>query len=144
MNITKRLVNSEYKRPKITFTDKLTNEDIIDKLEDYEKVEDITKVPIGTHIRYFTMVDGEKKFRLGGTLVRTQGLPKYIVLSNGQFSWSVQMKDVVSIFKKMSIVEIKQEYEDIIEELENTNKNLKLLIMKQKEEIKNLYKKIKN
>ena len=56
-----RLGNDDYKRPKKTMTDKLTAEEIKSKLEDYIEVEDISKVPLNTHIRYFTEVQDEKK-----------------------------------------------------------------------------------
>ncbi len=45
-----------YTRPKHTIQDKMTEEEIEEKLADYLEVEDITKVPIGTHIRYYTLV----------------------------------------------------------------------------------------
>lgn len=113
----KRLNKDEYTRPKMTFTDKLTNDDIETLLEDYKQVDDINKVPVGTHLRYFTVKNGVKKFRTGGLLYNNVGLPKFVVLTNGNKSWSVQVKDTV-FFKKMSITEIKEEYDDIIDELE--------------------------
>lgn len=128
MNVTKRLKNSKYKRPANTYTDLLTNDDIIDKLEDYKRVDDIFKVPLGTHIRYFKNDKGKKKFRLGGVLIKNDGLPKYVVLSNGKFSWSVQIKDVVAFFRKMTINEIKNDYEELIDDLEQKNEKFKKIV----------------
>ena len=57
-----------YIRPETTYTDQLSKEDINKKLEDYIKVEDLSTVPINTHLRYFLNVNGELKFRQGGNL----------------------------------------------------------------------------
>ena len=56
-----RLGNDGYKRPKKTLTDKLSAEEIKNKLEDYIEVEDISKVPLNSHLRYFTEKYDEKK-----------------------------------------------------------------------------------
>ena len=83
-----RLGNDDYKRPKKTLTDKLSAEEIKNKLEDYIEVEDISKVPLNSHLRYFTEKYDEKKkksskvFRLGGFLVNKNNYDKYVVLSN--------------------------------------------------------------
>ena len=135
MNITPRLKNSEYKRPRVTYTDKLTDDDIIDKLEDYKKVDNIYKVALGSHLRYFIKDKGEKKFRLGGVLINNDGLPKYVVLSNGKFSWSVQINKVIAFFKKMTITEIKKDYEALIDDLEQKNQKLKNIIIELKRDI---------
>jgi len=129
---TQRLSNSNYNKPKHTIQEKLTEEEIDDKLIDYKEVDDISKVPIGTHIRYFTEVvtDGktETKFRLGGMLTNKDCPDKFVVLSNGVQSWSVQVAKS-TFYRKMSIDEIKEEYE--------------LEIMELKEEIKKLKKQVK-
>ena len=41
-------------------------------LKEYEKVDNIYNVPLGTHLRYVTWKDGKQKFRLGGTLTRNE------------------------------------------------------------------------
>jgi hypothetical protein len=133
-----RLSTDSYKRPILTYTDKLTRDEINNKLDDYIEVKDGFKsVPEGTHIRYFSKVNKTYKFRVGGTLINKKGLPDYIVLSNGKKSWSVQMKDTI-FFKKISILEIKRVY---IEELENKDKLLKYkddIIQKQGQRINDL------
>lgn len=132
---TIKLASDNYVRPKKTFTDKLTKEEIEEKLEDYKKVDDIYRVPLGTHIRYFIVSKGEKKFRTGGLLHRNDGLPDYIICNNGRNTWSVQVKNTI-FFRKMSIKEIKKEYQDHIKTLEKKNKNLKLLIKDLKKKIR--------
>jgi uncharacterized protein YeeX (DUF496 family) len=112
-----KLNKDNFIRPKMTFTDKLSNDEIEDMLEDYKEVTDIYKIPLNTHLRYITTVNNVKKFRTGGVLYNNTGLPKYVILSNGKNSWSVQLKDT-TFFRKMTIAEIKKEYEDLIEDLE--------------------------
>ena len=102
---------------KKTFTENLTKDEINEKLQDYKLVDDISKVPLGTHLRYFVMKDGTKLFRMGGNLKRNLDLPKFIVLVNALGTeWTVQVKDA-TFYKKMSLKEIKEEYDGIIDEL---------------------------
>ena len=104
--------------------------------------DDISKVSLGNHMRYFiTSIDKKtgnvtRKFRLGGVLANKDNADKYIILSNGTFSWSVQVNTAI-FFKKMTIDEIKEEYEDIIHD-----KNLE--IKQLKKEIKLLKKQLEN
>tara|TARA_B100001057_G_scaffold454381_1_gene500125 strand:- start:41 stop:529 length:489 start_codon:yes stop_codon:yes gene_type:complete len=89
-NSSENSSNGQYSRPDVTITDKLqTKEEMLKRLENYERVEDIDEVSISTHVRYVTL-DKEKKqvFRLGGLIKRIH--PKYLILSNGRHSWSVQ------------------------------------------------------
>ena len=110
---------------KKTFTDNLTKEEINEKLEDYKLVEDISKVPLGTHLRYFVEKNGTKLFRMGGNLKRNLDLPNFIVLQNAMgVEWTVQIKDT-TFYKKMTIKEIKEEYDGIIEDLHDKIKKLK-------------------
>ena len=116
-----------FERPEITYTDQLSKEEIQDKLADYSKVEDIYKVPLGVHLRYFVKKDGQMLFRMGGQLFKNNGLPEYVILKSGtNAQWSVQIKDTV-FYRKMTIIEIKQEYEDIIKK-----KNDKIQALKEK------------
>jgi hypothetical protein len=116
-----------YTRPAVTMTDQLSKEQIEEKLEDYKKVEDIYKVPLGVHMRYFSNIDGKMVFRMGGLLHKNTGLPDYVILSTsptGKPGWSVQVKDTV-FYRKMTLHEIKGEYQTIIDELIEKNKKLK-------------------
>lgn len=113
---------------KKTFTSNLTKEEINEKLQDYKLVDDISKVPLGTHLRYFVMKDGNKLFRMGGNLKRNLDLPKFVILVNAfNVEWTVQIKDTI-FYKKMSINEIKDEYDGIIEELHEKIKKYKTKI----------------
>lgn len=110
MNITKRLTRDKtYVRPKKTFQESMTNKEIEEKLKDYKKVSNILQVPINTHLRYFTKdKTGSKVFRLGGVLSKVGDNQKYVVLSNGTLSWSVQL-DTSQFYQKMSEAEIKHD-----------------------------------
>lgn len=133
-NYIKKIGSNGYKRPNETYTDKLTPEQIAEKLENYTQVDDITKVPLGSHLRYFEKKDGELKFRLGGALVQNAGLPKFIYLNGSQGAFPVQLQDPekeVTFFKKMSDKDIKEEHNRQLVEL-NT------IIAEQKEQINNL------
>lgn len=128
-NQMQRISKDGYSRPKHTIQDKMTEEEIDEKLADYLEVEDIKKVPIGTHIRYFTLVPDDKgeikkAFRLGGQLNNKDNADKYIILSNGKITWTVQM-DTSVLYRKMTIEEIKDDYENVIKELEEEVLQLK-------------------
>ena len=131
------LAEDKYKRPKQTYTDKLDEDDIANKLVDYIKVDNINDVKLNTHLRYFTLEADKKngfvtrKFRMGGFLSNKNNPDKYLILSNGRKSWSVQTANSV-FYRKMTNEEIKDEYEDEIEELKKINKK----ILKQNEKLK--------
>lgn len=99
----KRLgTDKSYDRPKYTYQEQLDADDIAKLLEGYQKVEDISNIPINTHIRYFTnSKNGDHTFRTGGFLHNKENCDKYIILSNGKYSWSVQTKKSI-FFKKMT------------------------------------------
>jgi hypothetical protein len=124
---TEHFKKNGFERPEITYTDQLSKEEIQEKLADYSKVEDIYKVPLGVHLRYFLNKDGQALFRMGGQLFKNNGLPDYVILKSGtNAQWSVQVKDAI-FYRKMSIAEIKQEFEDIIKK-----KNDKIQVLKEK------------
>lgn len=126
--IKKKFNEDENIEVKKTFTENLTKEEINEKLEDYKLVDDISKVPLDTHIRYFVKKDNEMLFRMGGNLKRNLDLPNFIVLKNALGTeWTVQVKDTI-FYKKMSIKEIKEEYDGIISDLHDKIKKLKAKI----------------
>ena len=91
-----------YKRPKVTYQEQLTADEIAEKLQGYERVDDISEVPLNTHIRYFTTdKNGVQTFRTGGFLYNKKNAEKYIMLSNGKSVWSVQIKGAI-FYKKMT------------------------------------------
>lgn len=123
-----------YVRPIETYTDRLTKEEIAEKLIDYVKVDDIFKVPVGSFIRYFTIDnEGNKKFRLGGELISVDGYPNYIRLASGKVKWSVQAKTAI-FFRRMDYNEIKKEFEEELKNkdkiIENNEKTIKQLLHK--------------
>jgi len=125
-----------YIKPDKTFQDTLQEDDINVLLEDYIEVEyeDLVKIPMNTHIRYFIIKQtdkGEQKlFRMGGNLVNKDNPQEYLVLSNGKHSWSIQIKNSI-IYRKLTNDEIKEEYKNIISSKDND-------IKKYKKEIKRL------
>ena len=86
---TRRLAKTHYERPKTTYQDTLqTDEAMLEKLAGYEEVDLPEHIEFSTHTRYITYKDGKARFCLGGLLMRV--MPEYVVLSNGNLSWSVQ------------------------------------------------------
>lgn len=147
--ITKRLSrDNNYNKNKKSYQDSLSPEEIKKKLEEYKQVEDITKVPLNTHLRYFTInpKNGEKQFRLGGFLTKLEDV--YVILANGKLSWSVQIKDTI-FFQKMTFTELKEEltlkiskkFEKEIVELREENIKLKNVLKQVKKEVKKEVKK---
>lgn len=129
MSTEKRISKDNYKRPKHTLQEKMTEEEIQEKLEDYIEISDIKTVPLKTHIRYYTLIPDasgtlKKVFRLGGQLKNKDNADKYIILSNGTISWTVQI-DTSILYRKMTQDEIKDEYESIISDLESQILGLK-------------------
>lgn len=94
--------DKSYKRPKITYQEQLTGDEIQEKLSGYVKVDNIADVPLNTHIRYFIINDdGSQSFRLGGFLHRKDNADVYVRLSNGKNTWSVQVANAI-FYKKIS------------------------------------------
>ena len=140
---TKRLTVDNQKS-KNSYQSNLSPKEIKEKLEEYKRVDDIRSVALNTHLRYFIVNDktGEKQFRLGGFLTKIDATKGYVVLTNGQLSWSVQIGNSI-FFKKMTFQELKKELiEDIgkvyiqeINNLKEENKLLKETIKKVKKEM---------
>ena len=141
--ITKRMSNDNFQKVGRSYQDNLTPDDIKKKLEDYKLVKDIDDVGLNNHLRYFTLNEktGKKYFRLGGFLTKNE--KDYIVLSNGQLSWSVQ-KNNSTFFQKLTNNEIKEEvenkllkkYEKTIRILNEENIRLKSTIKSIKQTVK--------
>jgi len=126
-----RLSNDKsYVRPEKTFQESLSQEEIKEKLKDYKKVEDISKVPVNSHLRYFSLIEDpktkktKKVFRMGGLLKNKDNYDKYVILTNGKQSWSVNTQKSV-FFKKMNTDDIHVKYQDEISELKKIIKKLK-------------------
>jgi hypothetical protein len=122
--------DNNYIRPDKTFQENLSKEEIKEKLQDYTQVDDISKVPVNTHLRYFSLVTDKetgktkKMFRMGGLLKNKDNYDQYVVLSNGTKSWSVNTKTSI-FFKKMKNEEIHMKYQKKLNEMEKMIKKLK-------------------
>jgi|TARA_B110000908_G_C10089029_1_gene373114 hypothetical protein len=79
---------NEYKRPSITYTDTIQNIDKIkDLIKDYERVDSIDKVPLGTFVKYVTLKNNKQRFCIGGRLYKKH--KDYVILAgvnNSRFS----------------------------------------------------------
>ena len=93
-------------RSTYTYSDSLQSMDKIqEKLKDYERVDNIDLVEIGTPIRYITWKYGKLRFCIGGLLVAK--LPTYCKLTNYKkdIQWNVKKehqknpRDKTDIFK---------------------------------------------
>ena len=89
--ITKRLSrDNTYNntKNKKSYQESLSPDEIKKKLEEYKQVEDITKLPLNTHLRYFTInpKNGEKQFRLGGALSKFGDNNEYVITSFPYFA----------------------------------------------------------
>jgi hypothetical protein len=145
-NITTRLSrDTTYKKKNNSYQNNLSPNEIKKKLEEYQQVDSIYDVDLNTHLRYFTLdKNGKKQFRLGGFLTKINKENKYVILSNGKLSWSVQIEDSI-FFKKVSFSELKEEiiekatkkYISKIKALEEENIKLKRTLKEVKLHIKN-------
>ena len=127
--------NYQYQKPERTFQDRLTNQDINNKLKDYVIVEDIQSISLNTHLRYF-IIDPQtkkRKFRMGGILTYIDHLGRFIKLSNEQLTWSVQIQHTI-FYKKLNPDEYKEEIKKEIltdnNDSKKKNKEIKNLILK--------------
>ena len=137
---TKRLTRDNEKTTN-SYQNKLSPKEIKEKLEEYKRVNDISKVALDAHLRYFTINDkGDKLFRLGGFLKKIDLEKGYVILSNGQLNWSVQIKNSI-FFQKMSFQDLKVELK---EEIEKKYLVQMKKIMDENKKIKNALKDIKN
>lgn len=138
-----------YKRPEKTYQQTLSNQEIKDKLKDYKQITNITAVPLGTHIRYFKIDPATKikQFRLGGTLSKIDPEGRFITLTNGTTSWSVQLLTSIC-FQKMTEDEYKDELKkevkkELINDYEDPKNNpLQQVVYELKKEISSLNKQI--
>ena len=131
--------NTGYVRPQFTYQDRLSTDDIKEKLNGYKQIKCPSELQLNNHIRYFsTDSDGNKKFRLGG-FVDTINLEKgYITLRNNKnATWSVQLK-TSTIYKKLSKEEFVNTIKESVKKDINNTDDIKSL----KEEIASLNKKM--
>ena len=133
------MLKYKYKRPANTVQDNLTQEDINILLEEYNEIDNYNELKIGMHIRYYSTINKKKLFRMGGNIISIDLDKKYIVLSNGKISWSVQLNDKNILYKKMTTDEIKDFYENEIAVIETEQMQTKSTNDKLKSKLKELY-----
>ena len=148
MSYKTRKITQTYKpNGQKSFQDTLTNAQIKDYLKEYKQITDISKVSIGTHLRYFSIDPNNSKnkvFRLGGNLNKLDIEKQYLILGNGQLTWSVQIPNAI-FFQKMTADEIKTEMKEEIKKevmTEMMNDDDDNECVKLKDEIKKLNKKL--
>lgn len=142
-NIPNAIKNSDYVRPEITYTEKLSKKEIEALLIDYEQVDNLNDVPQGTYIRYFEDKAGVMKFRIGGILTIKTGLPDYCILYNNKVSWSVQVRKCI-FFRRITTAEIKKEYKELIDKKDRQIVELQSLVKKLTKDNNELKKRILN
>jgi hypothetical protein len=115
MFTTKKIARTTFDRPAKTYQENLTKQQIKEQLKDYKEVNDITMLSIGCHTRYFT-TDPKTKvklFRLGGIINKIDPEYRFIILTNGTVSWSVQIANT-TFWKKLTESEYKEELKEEI------------------------------
>lgn len=124
-------------------SDILKPDEIRERLKNFERVadEDLKSIAPHTKIQYFDISDGSCRYRPGGSLLYNHA-PKYIVLTNGGKSWSIQLDSVI-IFKEKDYDKLKKEYEILISKKDKEISTYKLYVKKQKEAIDELVNEIK-
>ena len=141
---TKRLSrDTTYKLPEQTYQSTLTTEEIAKKLDGYTRIESnkINSIPLNTHLRYFTVnpKNNQKQFRLGGYITKFGENGEYIILSNGEKSWSVQLGNTI-FYKKQNLNEYK---EQVVSEIDESIKKQMETLQKENKELKKVLKEIK-
>jgi hypothetical protein len=107
--------SSNYDRPTKTLQESLTEEQIVEKLVGYVRVDSIASVPANSHVRYFSLSTDPKTkqlrklFRLGGFVTNKDHCDEYVILSNGTKSWSVQSGTSI-FYRKLSQNEADEEH----------------------------------
>lgn len=136
MLATKKINNTTYQKSGKTYQERLTKQQIKEQLKDYKEIDNITLLSIGCHVRYFsTDKTGKKLFRLGGTVSKIDPEYRFIMLSNGTVTWSVQIKDT-SFWKKLSEAEYKEEIkEEIRKEIMTEEQDVSLHHILEKENL---------
>ena len=120
MKKLQRINKDNYQKTGNEIQDNLTQDDINLLLEEYTEIENINELIIGQHIRYYIIKkdnkgNEHKLFRMGGNIIKIDIDKKYVVLSNKRITWSVQLDNTI-IYKKMTSQDIKEFYEN---ELDN-------------------------
>jgi len=132
-----KLGDSEYHTTGNELQNNLIEEDVNLLLEEYDEINNTNELKPGDHIRYFTIKykkNGyvDKKFRMGGQIIKIDHELKYLVLTAKKLTWSVQFNNSI-IYKKMTINDIKEFYESELDDKDMKIEKLKNSIKKYKE-----------
>jgi hypothetical protein len=135
-----------YVKPEKTQSELMSDDEIKKILENYTKVKPSELIK-GDHVRYFVVNPNKTvSFRLGGYVLKNEGLPDYIVLTNYKSNWSVQCVNAI-FYKLMNQTETIENYktlltlkndkiEDLEVELNDANENVKNIKEQLKEKTK--------
>jgi hypothetical protein len=136
-----RIGDDDYQVTGNELQNNLIEEDVNLLLEEYDEIDNTEDLKLGMHVRYYTITRKKngninKKFRLGGNIIKIDHNDKYLVLSNKKISWCVQFNNTI-FYKKMSLSDIKDFYENELDEKDNIinklNQKIKLIHAKYKE-----------
>lgn len=140
----------QYKKPPQTTTEKLSPEDIVNLLINYQEVK-FEDLKTGIHTRYYKKnKDDGLDFKLGGTLLKVDKSLKYCVLMANGMTWTAQANSI--FYQEMSckdtIDELKLEIEkhklqitelvSFVKKLDKDTKQKDQIIEKQNKQITKL------
>lgn len=145
-DITEKPKMTQYEARRNNIELSLTEEEIDNFLEDYVQVRDPITIPLDSHVRYFTIHiqngRASKVFRLGGRLNSISPDGDYLILKAGRNIMQVPVKNTI-FYKQITLAELKDEYEDMLDsyeeeimKLKKRNKKLLLTISDKDESIK--------
>lgn len=119
-----------------------TDKEINAMIDDYVEVpkEEYNTLTRGTHIRYFREVVDEngnkkKQFNSGGIITYIDKEYRYVYLTGFKSRWPVQLNDQIIILKLITLDELRDEYEELLDDYEREIVELKKINRK-------LYKKL--
>ena len=157
ISTTGRLLDSNYKRPKVTITESIQNKkDIQERLKDYQEItqEEMCMLPINSHVRYIGFDKKKKKelFRFGGLIMMVK--PEYVVLSGKggktfsaqRYTYDKKGKKIhtTRFFKKISDKErLESQLNETIERSNEMFQKQNKFIQEQQKEIEKLKKLLK-
>ena len=132
---------NKYVKSEKSFQELLSKEDIDILLENYELVNSKYEIKVGLLVRYYSLINKDNEtqelFRMGGTVIKTDFEKDYVVLTNGKVNWSVQINNA-TFYKKLTIEELKKNYENDIENMDIKLNKYKNYIDKIKKKLNSL------
>jgi hypothetical protein len=109
----KNINDTKYVKPTQSISEKLSEEDIINLLLDYQEVK-FENLQIGINTRYYSKnKDGKLDFKFGGILLKVNTKDGYCVFSAKGLTWSVQSSCI--FYQEMSNKDKIKELQDKIQ-----------------------------